>query len=305
MARKLDWDRDGADWPNREASRFVEAGGMRWHVQVAGEGPGLLLLHGTGASTHSWRDLLPRLAERHRVVAPDLPGHGFSETPPGGDYTLPGLARAVATLAGVLGFAPDLLVGHSAGAAIAVRMVLDGLCRPLGIVSVNGALVPYGGMVAPFFAPLARMLAQNPLVPRVFAWQARNGPAVDRLIGKTGSRIDETGVDFYRRLVQTPSHVAGALGMMANWDLKTLGEDLPRLEVPLTLVVGGDDLMVPADDAFQIRRVVPSASVVYLRGLGHLAHEEDPDRFVEIIDRVLVLCRLGRPHDPAGTGDPP
>ena len=66
MGYYLDWATDGADWPNREASRFVEAAGLRWHVQVMGAGPVLLLLHGTGASTHSWRDVMPKLAAIHR-----------------------------------------------------------------------------------------------------------------------------------------------------------------------------------------------------------------------------------------------
>ena len=59
----LVWSRDGADWPNRDASIFVEAAGIRWHVQRMGEGPPLLLIHGTGAATHSWRGLLPLLAQ--------------------------------------------------------------------------------------------------------------------------------------------------------------------------------------------------------------------------------------------------
>ena len=63
-ARGPNWERDGRDWPNREASRFVHAAGLRWHVQVMGSGPVVLLLHGTGAATHSWRDLMPKLAER-------------------------------------------------------------------------------------------------------------------------------------------------------------------------------------------------------------------------------------------------
>ncbi|NBQ74895.1 MAG: alpha/beta hydrolase, partial [Acetobacteraceae bacterium] len=56
------WEKDGRDWPNRTASRFVEAGGLNWHVQLMGQGPCLLLLHGTAAATHSWRDLAPLLA---------------------------------------------------------------------------------------------------------------------------------------------------------------------------------------------------------------------------------------------------
>ena len=62
------WNRQGRDWPNRDASRFVTDGGVRWHVQVMGEGPVVLLLHGAGAATHSWRDLAPRLAQHAGVV---------------------------------------------------------------------------------------------------------------------------------------------------------------------------------------------------------------------------------------------
>ena len=68
MSTALAWQREGLDWPHRETSRFVEAGGLRWHVQQMGRGPVALLIHGTGASTHSWRGLLPLLARRCRVV---------------------------------------------------------------------------------------------------------------------------------------------------------------------------------------------------------------------------------------------
>jgi len=79
--RAPSWELDGQDWPNRDCSRFMTAAGLRWHVQCAGTGPVCLLLHGTGASTHSFRDLLPQLAQTFTVVAPDLPGHGFTERP--------------------------------------------------------------------------------------------------------------------------------------------------------------------------------------------------------------------------------
>ena len=69
----LDWSREGLIWPHREASHFVAAGAARWHVQRMGSGPPLLLLHGTGASVHSWRGLMPLLAQSHDVIACDLP----------------------------------------------------------------------------------------------------------------------------------------------------------------------------------------------------------------------------------------
>ena len=98
MSLYLDFQTDGADWPNREASRFVKAAGMRWHVQVMGQGPALLLLHGTGSSTHSWRDVMPLLATRYTVIAPDLPGHAFTNPAPGGSLSLPGMSGAIAML---------------------------------------------------------------------------------------------------------------------------------------------------------------------------------------------------------------
>ena len=82
----LDWSSDGAHWPHRQASRFVDAGGCRWHVQAHPGGaaqPVVWLLHGTGAAGHSWRGLVPLLAQRATLVVPDLPGHGFSGPLPG------------------------------------------------------------------------------------------------------------------------------------------------------------------------------------------------------------------------------
>src|SRR5262245_57971047 len=122
MGTRLSWGADGRDWPNHNASRFVEAAGYRWHVQVMGEGPVALLAHGTGAATHSWRMLMPLLAQHFTVVAPDLPGHGFTQSPPGHRLSLVGMAQDLAALCKTLGVSPPLALGHSAGAAILARM---------------------------------------------------------------------------------------------------------------------------------------------------------------------------------------
>ena len=119
MTRKPDWSVEGRDWPNRNASRFVLAGGLRWHVQIMGSGPTVLLLHGAGAATHSWRDVAPILASNFTVVAPDLPGHGFTDTPASRGLSLDGMASGVSRLMDVLDARPVMAVGHSAGAAIA------------------------------------------------------------------------------------------------------------------------------------------------------------------------------------------
>jgi magnesium chelatase accessory protein len=104
------------------------------------------------------------------------------------------------------------------------------------------------------------------------------------MIRDTGSSLDPQGVDFYTRLVRHPAHVAGALGMMADWDLKPLVRDLPRLRPPLLLVVGTKDRAIPPDDAIAVRERLPTAQIVRLPG-GHLVHEERPEEVAAIIER--------------------
>jgi magnesium chelatase accessory protein len=219
---------------------------------------------------------VPLLAQDFTVVAPDLPGHGFTSSPSSGLLSLPGMARALSQLLRTLDLDPVLPVGHSAGAVIIIRMSLNELLASEGLVSLNGALLPFAGMVSHFFSPLARLLVSNPLVPRLFAWRASDRSAVERLIRNTGSKIDRTGIDLYTRLVSSLDHVAAALRMMANWDLDPLVRDLPKLKAQLVLVAAGNDRAIPTDQSFQVRDLVPAARVEYLRGLGHLAHEERP-----------------------------
>ncbi|MBY0611292.1 MAG: alpha/beta fold hydrolase [Beijerinckiaceae bacterium] len=283
MSTRLDWDTAGRDWPNRTASRFVNAGGLRWHVQIAGSGPTLLLLHGTGASTHSWRGLLPLLARQYCVIAPDLPGHGFTAAPPDRQMSLPGMGDALSALLAHLDAEPAIGVGHSAGAALLVRMCVDGLIAPRQLVSINGALLPFKAMTGPVFSVLAKMLALNPVVPWFFAFQASNGRLVDRLLDDTGSRIDAEGVELYRRLVSNQGHVSAALRMMANWDLTTIETDLPRLEANLHLLVGARDRTISPDQAYEVRKLKRDATITRVPGLGHLAHEESPAVFAEYV----------------------
>ncbi len=307
MAQRLQWDRDGADWPHRGFSRFVEAGGLRWHVQQVPESPAMrprcLLIHGTGASTHSWRDLVPLLVRHFDLLAMDLPGHAFTSLPADGigstQLSLPGMARALAQLLALEGFAPDLVVGHSAGAAIGAQMVLDRAIAPRLLVSLNGALLPLGGLAGRVFSPAARLMALMPGVSSLFAWRAADPQVLQRLLDSTGSRIDERGRELYARLAANPGHVEGALGMMANWDLPAFAQALPQLSVPLSLMVGALDATVPPTEADRVQALlagrVPVEKVVF-EGLGHLAHEERPEAVADAILSAWARCAPATPH---------
>jgi magnesium chelatase accessory protein len=221
---------------------------------------------------------MPLLAHRCTVVAPDLPGHGFTEALQPRRLSLPGVAQAVAGLLRELDLTPELAIGHSAGAAILCRMALDATIAPARLVSLNGALLPFHGWAGVFFAPMARLLTLTPVVSMLFAWRARDPVVVRQLVDSTGSTLDARGLALYQRLLCTRAHVAGALDMMAGWDLAPLAADLPRLTVPLRLVAAERDGTVNPADAERVRARVAGASLVRLAGLGHLAHEEDPVR---------------------------
>lgn len=292
MLERLSWERDGARWPHREASRFVDSGGMRWHVQRFGDARAaqgtIVLLHGTGAATHSWRVLAPLLAQRFQVVGMDLPGHGFTSMPEAERMSLPGMSAAVADLLDGLGVTPALLVGHSAGAAIAARVVLDRRVIPRAIVSINGALLPLPGLAGRIYAPMARLLALNPLVPRLFAWRAAERRVLLRLIEGTGSQIDAQGISLYGQLVASPGHAAAALAMMAAWDLNRLAADLSDLQTPLWLLAGERDRTVSPEQAHALAARMQHAQVCVLPNLGHLAHEEQPGAVLAAMEPALA-----------------
>lgn len=287
LDERLDWETDGRAWPNRELSRFVRLGRVEWHLQEAGpkDAPLLLLIHGTGASTHSFRDLLPVLAEDYRVMALDLPGHGFSKTTDDRLLSLPGMAQSVGALLAHLEAEPVGGIGHSAGAAVLLEMTADGTIKPKHLFGLNAALKPMQANAV--FSPLAKMLFLNPFVPRLFSMRARMVDSAGQILSMTGSKIDAAGIDCYAKLFRNPAHVAGALGMMANWELEPLQERLATIETPITLIVAEDDPMVPPSVSRQAADRAPQGALVEIAEGGHLVHEVAPEAVARLVrDRL-------------------
>ena len=281
------WEIDGIDWPNREYSRFVQADGLRWHVQRAGHGPTLLLLHGTGSASHSWRGLLPLLMPYFDVIAPDLPGHGFTQAPLGNRLAAQmsphGMAAAVSALLEAIEAKPALAVGNSAGVVVLIRMVADQGFAPRAILGINAALLPFDGIPGAIFLPLARLFASTSLTASLLAWRASDRVAVEALIRGTGSVPDDWGVTLYQRLLRRPAHIASTLAMMANWALDDIERDLKASPVPIVLFVGLEDRAVPPAQAYRVQRMAPQVQVVEWAGLGHLAQEEQPEVVAQAI----------------------
>lgn len=286
-----DWTALRTTWPNAEASRFVEAAGVRWHVQVAGTGPAILLLHGTGGASHSWGEVLPLLARDHTVVVPDLPGQGFTPALPE-PPTIHAMARAVHALCARLSLGPVAAAGHSAGVAILLAMAQERLLPLEAVAGFGAALVAppelYRRLIAPLLRPLVTASATVSLVASL---AARPGVS-DRLLAGTGSTVCKAQRERYRALFASRAHVAGALAWMAHWDLASLLRPLAGAAlVPVTLVHGTRDRFVPVTALRRVAASLPTATVVTWEGAGHLLHEERPAEAADTIRQVLSGAR--------------
>lgn len=290
IPKGLDFDRDGVAWPHREHSRFVKAFGSQWHVQefmapdkARDSSPVLVLLHGTGASTHSWRALMPLLAKDHRVIAFDFPGQGFSQVLDDADPTLKTMAAAVAALMKELNVENPIFIGHSAGAAVALQVALSQTISCGGVVSVNGALYPFPGAASTIFPALAKMLFVNPFTPHVFAFGAGGKHRVRRLLDGTGSELDDEGLAYYQQLFQNAGHVRATLAWMANWNLAPLARKMGDYKGPFLQIIGGEDQTIEPGNAFETSQRLPQAETKMLRGRGHLVHEEEAETVADLI----------------------
>lgn len=263
-----------ADWPYRAKGRKLRAARHDWWLIEDGDAnaPVILLLHGAGGSGHSFRHLIPRLAPHYRVIVPDLPGQGCSRAGAMRRLGLDTMAEDLAALCAAIGVQPTHILGHSAGAAIALRMA--DLTAPRTIVGINAALGTFDGAAGVMFPLMARVLAVTPFVGAAVSRLWGNPGTVNKLLSGTGSPLDAAGQGQYLRLVQDSAHVEGTLGMMAQWRLDGLMARLPSLQTPVLLIASDRDGAVPARVSQDAARHMPCADYVEIAGYGHLVHEE-------------------------------
>ncbi|SEM96813.1 magnesium chelatase accessory protein [Loktanella fryxellensis] len=276
-----------ADWPMRDASRHIMCKPHRWHVQDAGDGPLILLLHGAGGATHSWRGLFPLLTPDHRVIAVDQPGQGFTRAGTRGRRSLADTATDLIALCRQEGWVPDLIVGHSAGAALALQMARAGLSPRHGVVGINAALAPFGGAAGLLFPLMARAMAAAPLTARLFA-ATTTAQRIDRLLSGTGSVVPPEGRRDYLALASDTDHVDGTLSMMAQWALDDLADHLSEVAVPVLLLTASNDRAVPPATSIAAANRMPQGHHRDIGPLGHLAHEMDPTLLASLIRERLI-----------------
>ena len=276
-------------------SEFVEVDGLQVHYQEAGEGaPALLLLHGFAASTFSWREVMAPLAgDGQRVVAFDRPAFGLTERPMPGEwqgqspYSAEAQADLTVGLMDVLGIERAVLVGNSAGGTTAVLTALRHPGRVEALVLVDAAIYQGGSPLPRWLTPLLR----TPQMRRL-------GPLFVR-------RIQEWGYEFGRSAWHDPSKFTDEIWESyqrplraqhwdrALWELTAashplgLEDRLDELDVPVLVITGDDDRIVPTESSVRLAGEIPGAELVVIPDCGHVPQEECPDAFLDAVRAFL------------------
>lgn len=269
-------------------------------AETAGPVPLIVVLHGFGASAATWRDSLPGLAELGDVVAYDRPPFGFTERPqPGAGFDPYGTAAQVALLSALIdrerGEDPDrpvVLVGHSAGGALAAEAALRRPEQVDALVLVAPAILTTGGTPG-WLQPVLGF-------PPIDRW----GPWLARLAARGSERLLEVSwhdpsriTDEVRRRYAEPQQVQG--WEEGLWQLVRARPDLQvvsapeRLQLPVLLVTGDDDRVVPTEDTRRLATLLGDADLAELEATGHVPHEESPDAFLRAVTSRWPLAPGG------------
>jgi pimeloyl-ACP methyl ester carboxylesterase len=268
--------------------RIAEVKGVRMRYFVGGSGPPLVLVHGLGGAASNWTELAPLLARRHRLLVPDLPGHGRSTALPAVSGLEP-YADRVALVAEREGMLPAPVVGHSLGGMVVLRLALRRPDDVKAIVLAGAAGLSIGNVFGRQLLSLFTAVRPGRIAARHRSWVARS-PRLRKLVFGFVSVADPVAL--------TNEAVEGFLAaQLLHTDVdgawQALRADDPRQELeaigcPVLVLWGAEDVQLPLDDAFEYTRRL-RAQLRVIPGCGHLLIGERPDACERAIEDFLDL----------------
>ena len=274
----------------------TSAGSIAFHDE--GEGPAVLLLHGFPASSWQWREFLPLLAARFRVIAPDLPGAGASVPAPGVALGLATQAAAMAELLTHLGVERTAVVAHGAGAGVAQLLALDhdGVDA---LVLMDAATLD--AWPSPGVARARERLSAAPADPALVGALVRGAFEVGAM---QRSRLSDDVLATYAAAYDSgdgPERLARVLEGLDGRGLVGREPELAAIEAPVLILWGEDDPVYPSQVGERLNEAMPSSTLALLPGCGHFLVEEAADTIGPLIAEYL---RARYAHAPHGHGDP-
>lgn len=254
-----------------------------------GAGHPLVLIHGLLGYSFSWRFTMPAFAAKFRVIAPDLPGSGFSEAARDRDYRLREIAKRLLTFLDVLGVSKCSLVGSSHGGAVAM-MAASLSCERVDNLVLVSPVNPF----SPIGRKRARLLSSSFIAPMFNRWAPRlkftHAWVLRRLYGNP-ARIAPGTLEGYSAPYEKPGSLDHNLKILETWaeDLDVLKASLPRIaHIPALLIWGTLDRAVDPASAYQLKEQFQDSRLVMFEGVGHLPYEESPEDFNRTVGEFLA-----------------
>ena len=276
------------NWPNHSFSREIKTEDLSWHVQVGGDSTKhILLLHGTGSSAHTWGDIFTELAKNYTVIAPDLPGHGFTTSVTRKSFSLDELAMQLTHLKEALGIQYfDYIIGHSAGATLGLSYALVNE-QPKKIIGLNPSLISLPSFYHQFVAPLLNPIVTSSFFTSILSDLLPHTKIIDGLLDSTKTNLSQEKRALYKTLFNSADHLNGSMNFMAGADITHLLEKCKAIKSKLIFILTEDDGWIPIKNLRDvIRKYFDNAKVIEMRG-GHLFHEGDEVTALNLIQNAL------------------
>ena len=257
----------------------------------------VLLIHGLAGSSKTWDAVMPLLAERYDVVAPDLLGHGESAKP-SGDYSLGAFASGLRDFLAVLDVPRVTIIGHSFGGGVAMQLAYQHpeLLDRLVLVGSGGL-----GREVSWLLRLLTLPGFEYVMPLGFPKPAVEvGTNVGRVLGRRGIRSERLGEMWraYASLAGAPNRTAFVRtmrGVIEPGGQTVNASDRLYLaaRVPTMLVWGDHDAIIPVSHAHAAHDAIEGSRLEIMEGMGHFPHVEDPERFTRVLTDFLDTTTAG------------
>jgi pimeloyl-ACP methyl ester carboxylesterase len=281
--------------------QYVTIHGHRRAYVKTGTGPAILLLHGMACDHTTWTPIIRKLARHHTVIAPDLLGHGRSDKPRA-DYSVGGYANGMRDLLTVLGIDRVTVVGHSLGGGVAMQFAYQFPERTERV-----ALIAPGGLgreVTPVIRAVtlpgfhtAMGLVTLPGVRQLVTGSLRRLNRVDHpVVRDLGEIADIVEHMVDRRERRALAHVVRACVDLRGQIITMVDRAYLAREMPLCLIWGQDDQVIPAKHAERIRAAVPEIRVELVPHCGHFPHKDQPELVVATLHEFIRTTQPATHH---------
>ena len=282
--------------------RHVPIHGHAVGYRMAGSGPALVLIHGLTGSSTTWREVMPALAERFTVIAPDLLGHGESAKPRG-DYSLGAFASGLRDLLVTLGVERATVVGHSLGGGVAMQMAYQfpERCERLVLVNSGGLGKEVHAILRAVSLPGSELVLPIVLAPQV----QRVLATIGSLGSRTGFKLGVRGAEIWRSytgLTETRGRVAFIHTVRSVIDVtgqRVSARDRLYLaqEIPTLIVWGDRDRIIPVSHAYAAHELMPGSTLRIIEGADHFVPFESPKEFLDALVGFIDSTEPAHPDE--------